>query len=145
MKGVDVENGTWSEGMKLSLNIGQGHELLQRQERDHVIPWVIHFNEANSSCIVSKTKGALRHMHLISKKYLTEKLRGMIGAAGKLDCSSAHIHLRESDKSEDKAKGETSVESSIPCSHEGRALVMKEAEEMENAETNSKYEDKAEG
>ncbi|RZS04056.1 hypothetical protein BHM03_00034325 [Ensete ventricosum] len=41
--------------------------------------------------------------------------------------------------------GETSVESSIPCSHGGRALVVKGAEEVENAEANSKYQDRAEG
>ncbi|RWW37719.1 hypothetical protein BHE74_00057124 [Ensete ventricosum] len=81
----------------------------------------------------------------------------MIGAAGELDCFSAHICLREPDKSEDKAecksmesstmglatpwyrRGGTSVESSIPCSHGGRALVVKGAEEVENAETNAKY------
>ncbi|RZR90556.1 hypothetical protein BHM03_00018470 [Ensete ventricosum] len=34
----------------------------------------------------------------------------------------------------------TSVESSIPCSHGGRALVIKEVEEVENAEANSKLE-----
>ncbi|RWV98491.1 hypothetical protein GW17_00038659 [Ensete ventricosum] len=33
---------------------------------------------------------------------------------------------------------ETSVESSIPCSNDGRALVVKEAEEMEITEPNSK-------
>ncbi|RRT83395.1 hypothetical protein B296_00010363 [Ensete ventricosum] len=105
----------------------------------------------------------------------------MIGAAGELGCFSAHIRLREPDKSEDKAdpvglnypkvkhrlerwwtrrsttvpqrriyrsrrkgygcksmdsramglvapwyhRGGTSVESSIPCSHGGRALVVK--------------------
>ncbi|RWV78152.1 hypothetical protein GW17_00060925 [Ensete ventricosum] len=87
----------------------------------------------------------------------------MIGAAGELDCFSAHIHLRESGKSEDKAecksmdsramglvapwyrKGRTSVESSIPCSHRGRALVVNGAEEVENAKANSKYQDRAEG
>ncbi|RWW50847.1 hypothetical protein BHE74_00042859 [Ensete ventricosum] len=37
----------------------------------------------------------------------------------------------------------TSVESSIPCSHGGRALVAKGAEEVENAKTNSKYQDRA--
>ncbi|RRT81556.1 hypothetical protein B296_00015194 [Ensete ventricosum] len=42
-------------------------------------------------------------------------------------------------------RGGTSVESSIPCSHGGRALVVKQAKEVENAEANSKYEDKAEG
>ncbi|RRT66244.1 hypothetical protein B296_00006578 [Ensete ventricosum] len=46
---------------------------------------------------------------------------------------------------EDVEAGGTSVESSIPCSHGGRALVVKEAEEVENAEANSKYRDKAEG
>ncbi|RWW90309.1 hypothetical protein BHE74_00000545 [Ensete ventricosum] len=42
-------------------------------------------------------------------------------------------------------RGGISVESSIPCSHGGRALVVKGAEEVENAEANSKYQDKAEG
>ncbi|RRT77732.1 hypothetical protein B296_00008420 [Ensete ventricosum] len=39
----------------------------------------------------------------------------------------------------------TSVESSIPCSHGRRALIVKEAEEVDNTKTNSKYQDKAEG
>ncbi|RRT59659.1 hypothetical protein B296_00001005 [Ensete ventricosum] len=39
----------------------------------------------------------------------------------------------------------TSVESSIPCSHGGRALVVKGAEEVENTKVNSKYQDRAEG
>ncbi|RWW59363.1 hypothetical protein BHE74_00033714 [Ensete ventricosum] len=87
----------------------------------------------------------------------------MIRAAGELDCFNAHIRLRESGKSEDKAeckstdsramglaapwyhRGGTSVESSIPCSHGGRALVVKGAEEVENAKANSKYQDRAEG
>ncbi|RWW47414.1 hypothetical protein BHE74_00046595 [Ensete ventricosum] len=42
-------------------------------------------------------------------------------------------------------RGRTSVESSIPCSHGGRALVVKGAEEVENAKANSKYQDRAEG
>ncbi|RZS24249.1 hypothetical protein BHM03_00057301 [Ensete ventricosum] len=42
-------------------------------------------------------------------------------------------------------KGDTSVESSIPCSYGGRALVVKGAEVVENVEENSKYQDKAEG
>ncbi|RWV80367.1 hypothetical protein GW17_00058373 [Ensete ventricosum] len=87
----------------------------------------------------------------------------MIGAVGELDCLSAHIRLREPDKSEDKSEckstdssamglaapwyrsGGTSVESSIPCSHGGRALVAKGAKEVENAKANSKYQDRAEG
>ncbi|RWW73606.1 hypothetical protein BHE74_00018512 [Ensete ventricosum] len=40
--------------------------------------------------------------------------------------------------------GETSVESSILCSHGGSALVAKGAEKVENVETNFKYQDKAE-
>ncbi|RWW79482.1 hypothetical protein BHE74_00012219 [Ensete ventricosum] len=95
-------------------------------------------------------------------------LRGMIRVAGELDCSSAYIRLRKPDKSEDKAqriyrsrrkgrrckatdsrtmglatplyrRGGTNVESSMPCSHGGRALVVKGAEEVENTEANSKY------
>ncbi|RZR76574.1 hypothetical protein BHM03_00001400 [Ensete ventricosum] len=68
--------------------------------------------------------------------------KGMIGAAGELDCISAHIRLRELDKSKDKVEGGTSVKSSVPCSHGGRALVVKGAKEIENAEANSKYYDK---
>ncbi|RWV82987.1 hypothetical protein GW17_00055468, partial [Ensete ventricosum] len=41
--------------------------------------------------------------------------------------------------------GGTSVESSIPCSHGGRALVVKGAEEVENAKANSRYQDRTEG
>ncbi|RRT40305.1 hypothetical protein B296_00047011 [Ensete ventricosum] len=69
----------------------------------------------------------------------------IIGAARELDCFSAHICLREPGKSEDKTEGRTSMESSIPCSHGGRALVMKRAEEVENAEANYKYQDTAKG
>ncbi|RWW14040.1 hypothetical protein BHE74_00019252 [Ensete ventricosum] len=43
-----------------------------------------------------------------------------------------------------RQEGGTSVELSIPCSHGGRALVVKGAKEVENAEVNSKYQDKAE-
>ncbi|RWW22604.1 hypothetical protein BHE74_00002117 [Ensete ventricosum] len=41
-------------------------------------------------------------------------------------------------------KGGTSVELSIPCSYRGRALVVKRVKEVENAEANSKYKDRAE-
>ncbi|RRT58193.1 hypothetical protein B296_00005016 [Ensete ventricosum] len=42
-------------------------------------------------------------------------------------------------------RGDTSVESSILCSHGGRALVIEGAEEVENAKANSKYQDRVEG
>ncbi|RWW24314.1 hypothetical protein BHE74_00033939 [Ensete ventricosum] len=42
-------------------------------------------------------------------------------------------------------KGRISVESSIPCSHGGRVLVVKGDEKVENVGANSKYQDKAEG
>ncbi|RRT52111.1 hypothetical protein B296_00037950 [Ensete ventricosum] len=61
----------------------------------------------------------------------------------RVGCLSAHICLREPGKSEDKA--ETSVEISIPYSHGGRALIIKGTEEVENAEANSKYQDRTEG
>ncbi|RRT55957.1 hypothetical protein B296_00044476 [Ensete ventricosum] len=41
-------------------------------------------------------------------------------------------------------RGGTSVEALIPCSHGGRELVAKGADKVENAETNSKYQDMAE-
>ncbi|RRT84332.1 hypothetical protein B296_00010695 [Ensete ventricosum] len=37
------------------------------------------------------------------------------------------------------------VESLIPYSHRGIALIVKGVEEMENVEASSKYQDKAEG
>ncbi|RRT38326.1 hypothetical protein B296_00055098 [Ensete ventricosum] len=94
------------------------------------------------------------------------KLLGLEGCSGENGASilaNASIRLREPVKSEDKAKGkatnnramgstapwyrrgETSVESSIPCSHEGSALVVKGAKEVENTKANSKYQDWAEG
>ncbi|RRT36932.1 hypothetical protein B296_00036928 [Ensete ventricosum] len=42
-------------------------------------------------------------------------------------------------------RGGTFVESSIPCSYGGRALVVKGAEEVEDTKANSKYQDRAEG
>ncbi|RZR76981.1 hypothetical protein BHM03_00001909 [Ensete ventricosum] len=65
--------------------------------------------------------------------------------AGELDYFSAHIRLREPGKSEDKAEGRTFVESSSPCSDGGRALIIKGAEEVENVEANSQYQDRVEG
>ncbi|RRT31422.1 hypothetical protein B296_00053921 [Ensete ventricosum] len=42
-------------------------------------------------------------------------------------------------------RGRTFVESSIPCFHGGRALVVKGAKEVENAKANFKYQDRTEG
>ncbi|RZS02195.1 hypothetical protein BHM03_00032187 [Ensete ventricosum] len=42
-------------------------------------------------------------------------------------------------------RGGASVKSSIPCSYGGRVLVVKGAEEVKNAESNFKYQDRAEG
>ncbi|RRT85193.1 hypothetical protein B296_00000105 [Ensete ventricosum] len=86
----------------------------------------------------------------------------MIGATRELDYFSAYIRLREPDKSKDKVeckitdsramglavswyrRGGTSVEVSIPCSHGGRMLDPKGAKEVDNAEANSKYQERAE-
>ncbi|RZS04314.1 hypothetical protein BHM03_00034636 [Ensete ventricosum] len=104
-----------------------------------------------------------RRVFVYASELALDESLSMIGAAGELDCFSAYIRLREPDKSEDKAeckatdsramglaapwyrRGRTSVESSIPCSHGGRALVVKGVEEVENAKANSKYQDRAEG
>ncbi|RWW87597.1 hypothetical protein BHE74_00003570 [Ensete ventricosum] len=42
-------------------------------------------------------------------------------------------------------RGGTSIESSIPCSHGGRAFIVKGVEEVESVEANSKYQDKVKG
>ncbi|RRT58624.1 hypothetical protein B296_00003475 [Ensete ventricosum] len=57
----------------------------------------------------------------------------MVRVTEELDCFNAHIRLKEPDKSEDKAEGGTSVKSSTPYFHEGRALIVQWAKEVENA------------
>ncbi|RWW68323.1 hypothetical protein BHE74_00024159 [Ensete ventricosum] len=101
--------------------------------------------------------GTLEEYAIVLPFKLSKISGGMIRAVGELDYFSAHIRLREPGKSEDKVEWKatdsramglaapwyrrdgTSVESSIPCSHGGRALVVKGAKEVENAMTNSKY------
>ncbi|RRT68312.1 hypothetical protein B296_00033728 [Ensete ventricosum] len=78
MKGVDIKDGIWSDGTKFSLDRGQGHEFLQRQEQDHIIPWVFHSDGVDSSSMVPKTKGASRHMHFILEKHLIKGLSAAI-------------------------------------------------------------------
>ncbi|RZS18278.1 hypothetical protein BHM03_00050520 [Ensete ventricosum] len=80
------------------------------------------------------------------------KLLGLEGCNGvilvkrhNLTKNGASILAKEPVKSEDKTKGRTSVESSIPYSHGGSALVVKGAKEVENTKANSKYQDWAEG
>ncbi|RWW51863.1 hypothetical protein BHE74_00041753 [Ensete ventricosum] len=170
----------------------------------------------DSSCMVPKTKGASRHMHLISKKHLTEELRRLnlrrrswgqkvlargnrtrrramdsrsechgtakvcltcvyrilyrmkalvIGIISGLCSSTSQRTKPKADLSIKKKgcrceamensimgmvapwyhRGGTSVESLIPCSHRGRALVVKRTEEVENTKANFKYQDKADG
>ncbi|RRT76124.1 hypothetical protein B296_00029802 [Ensete ventricosum] len=92
-------------------------------------------------------------IHRYNQELLGAPLQGMIRVAEELDYFSAHIRLREPDKSKDKVKlgkvslyriDETSVEPSISCSNGGRALVVKGVEEVKNVEANSKFQDKAE-
>ncbi|RRT73908.1 hypothetical protein B296_00012827 [Ensete ventricosum] len=47
----------------------------------------LHSDGADSSCIVPKTKGALRHMHLILEMYLTGELSG--------DCANRGIEAQD--------------------------------------------------
>nr|ABF70076.1 hypothetical protein MA4_54B05.10 [Musa acuminata] len=193
MKGANIEDGTWSGGTVLSLDRGQRHELLQRQDQDHVVPWVFilmeqtHNEDTEASTLEEYTivlpvklpgrkwctteivlvgaeaqdpySGALiaakpvdfgrPHMEGSQFKFIPQGsecnrdvtkrrhstadratgsttsvnntttrramdsrseghgtteagLPGMIEAAGELDCSRAHIRLREPGKSEDK-------------------------------------------
>ncbi|RWV81900.1 hypothetical protein GW17_00056642 [Ensete ventricosum] len=78
--------------------------------------WELHFGE---QCNDRRIMDSRREYHGI----VEAGLPCMIRAAGELDYFSVHIRLREPDKSEDKAEGGTSMESSIPCSHGERALV----------------------
>ncbi|RRT45082.1 hypothetical protein B296_00031649 [Ensete ventricosum] len=39
-----------------------------------VVPWVLHSDGADSFCMVPKTRGASRHMHLVSEMHLMEGL-----------------------------------------------------------------------
>nr|ABF72023.1 hypothetical protein MA4_82I11.30 [Musa acuminata] len=90
-------------------------------------------------------------MQRYDRELLGAPLRGMIGEVGELDCSIAQIRLREPNKSEDKA--ERTQKSVIVSGRstdreerdtDGEHLVVKEAEEVENVKTNSKYRDKVE-
>ncbi|RZR96644.1 hypothetical protein BHM03_00025698 [Ensete ventricosum] len=134
MKGVDIKDKTWSRGTKLSLDRDQGHKHLQRQEGDHIVPWVLHSDGADSSCMVPKMKRASRHMHLISEMHLMGELR-----CEAIDSRAMGLTVPW------YRRGGTSMEASIPCSYGGRVLVTKGAEEVENAEANSKYQDRVEG
>ncbi|RWW29475.1 hypothetical protein GW17_00005999 [Ensete ventricosum] len=124
-------------------------------------------NLASDESLDHQHMGAMYHRGRSQIVSISESYRGglIIQRYGRSDWDyfSAHIRLREPDKSKDKAeckvtdsramglaapwycRGGTSVESSILCSHGGRALVVKGAEEVENAWANSKYQDKAEG
>ncbi|RWW53806.1 hypothetical protein BHE74_00039666 [Ensete ventricosum] len=145
------------------------YDVLAEVTRGEVIVRVHHTRICMQRDVTRRRHGAADHGGIVRGNAIQairsywELHFGMIGVAGELDCFSAHIRLREPDKSEDKAeckstnsramglavpwyrRGGTSVESSIPCSHGGRALIMKGAEEVENAKANSKYQDKAEG
>ncbi|RWV86298.1 hypothetical protein GW17_00051824 [Ensete ventricosum] len=105
---------TWGE----ETSRAKGRRNEATQERDHVVPWVLHSDGVDPFCMVPKIKGALRHIYFILEKYLTDRL------------SNAKAN---------------SVDSSIPCSYRGRALIAKGTEKVENAEANSKYYDKTKG
>ncbi|RWW13113.1 hypothetical protein GW17_00023191 [Ensete ventricosum] len=172
-KGVDVEDGTWSGGTELSF----GREGLSTGQED-----------AEASTL-EEYATVLPFELSRRKRYTTEIVLVEDRAAGELDCFSAHIRLREPEKSEDKTEGaqlpkskasvkkeveechrggstnreernvdarqrilgpwawqhHATVEVGLPCSYGGRALIVKGIEEVENAEANSKYQDKAEG
>ncbi|RRT85855.1 hypothetical protein B296_00007579 [Ensete ventricosum] len=148
------------------LNTGQENTKVNNMTARRVMDSTIECNgtaEANLPCV-----------HRMKALVISIWGLRMIRATGELDCSSAYIRLREPNKSEDKTericrsrrkgrrceatyssamglaapwyrRGETFMESSISCSHGGRALVVKGAGEVENEEANSNYQDKAEG
>ncbi|RRT57524.1 hypothetical protein B296_00016418 [Ensete ventricosum] len=72
-----------------------------------------------------------------------------------MDCPRAILRPRvtqewvgEGELSKERTQSEVAKAlqcSSIPCSHRGRMLVVKWAEEVENAEANSKYQDRVKG
>ncbi|RWW61873.1 hypothetical protein BHE74_00031029 [Ensete ventricosum] len=115
-------------------------ELALDESLSHQYMGVVYYPGRSPNVSTNESYGGGRD-HVNDQELLGASLR----TAGELECFSAHIRLREPGKSEDKAEGGTSVESSIPCSHRGRALVVKGAEEVENAKTNSKYQDRVEG
>ncbi|RRT60035.1 hypothetical protein B296_00001490 [Ensete ventricosum] len=98
--------------------------------------WVFHVCE--SKLTLNKSLG---HQHMRAVYH-----RGRSHIASTSESHGGDLIIqREPDKSEDKAEGGTFVASSIPCSHRGRALVIKGAEEVENAKANSKDQDRTEG
>ncbi|RRT58948.1 hypothetical protein B296_00044362 [Ensete ventricosum] len=141
MKGVDIEDRIWSRGTKRSLDIGQGHELLQRQERDHVVSWVIYSNGAELSCMVPKAKGSSRHIYLISEKHLTEKLRRL----------NFRRRTAESPTSVNNMIARTAMDSRSECRGTVEACMIRVARELDCLRAHirlrdpDKSEDKIEG
>ncbi|RZS19227.1 hypothetical protein BHM03_00051599 [Ensete ventricosum] len=75
------------------------------------------------------TKGEVRLQVLVSPMEGTRLYKGMIRAAGELDCFSAHIRLREPNKSEDKAEvvyhqGRSQIASTSE-SHGGDSIIQR--------------------
>ncbi|RRT46394.1 hypothetical protein B296_00008393 [Ensete ventricosum] len=86
----------------------------------------------NSFCMVSKTKRASRHIHLILEKHLMEGLSPAIRY--QRPCIGVAVYLSNDD-------------GKLLREHRGveAVLVIKGAKEVENVEANSKYQDKVEG
>ncbi|RRT40823.1 hypothetical protein B296_00038726 [Ensete ventricosum] len=204
------EEGLWIQGVNIMVPQRQvfvcASEFALDESLSHKHMGAVYHRGRSPSASTKESHGGGRD-YVSDQELLGAPLR----VTRELDCFSAHIHLRELGKSEDKAewskgarkrrrvrrgsatqkakrrlerwtrrsttvpqrriyrsrrkgrrckatdsramglvapwyrRGGTSVESSILCSHGGRALVVKGAEKVENAQTNSKYEDRAEG
>ncbi|RRT39892.1 hypothetical protein B296_00042490 [Ensete ventricosum] len=132
LKGSTVQKG---RKRKSSSQVKDKSDSVSEENGDELKPKTEESTGSNdSSCIVPKMKGASRHMHLISEKHLTEEIRQLNLRRCKATDSSAMVQQRRD-----------FCGVIDPCSHGGRALVVKGAEKVENPEANSKYQDKAEG
>ncbi|RWW44650.1 hypothetical protein BHE74_00049572 [Ensete ventricosum] len=173
MKGVDIEDETWSGGTELSLDRDQGHELSSY--------WELHFgvrhNKKKSYGFKERISWYRRGGYSLVLKQVVERgeeattspvglsyPKSKASVRKEVDWRSTTVPQRQiyqlrrkgcRCKAKDSRamslaapwyhRGGTSVESSIPCSHGGRALVVKGAEEVEYSKANSKYQDRTEG
>ncbi|RRT64178.1 hypothetical protein B296_00010926 [Ensete ventricosum] len=160
------EEGLWIQGVNAMVPqrwvFVCASELALDECLSHQHMGVVYYRGRSPSASTNESHGVGRD-HVNDQELLGAPLRLDYTKAGELDCFSAHIRLREPDKSKDKAefkttdsramglaapwyhRSGTSVESSIPCSHRGRVLVVKGAKEVENVKANSKYQDRTEG
>ncbi|RWW60128.1 hypothetical protein BHE74_00032896 [Ensete ventricosum] len=101
-------------------------------------PFVRASNFVSDESLGYQHMGVVYHRERISSAS-TKVLKQVVERGEEATTSPEGLSSPKSKRWSEWRRGGTSVESSIPCSHGGRALVVKGAEEVENSKANSKY------